>query len=219
MLRYMKKAESYHLPNPQQILRGATVIPAVHGFNGSVNAGFPQPYEATVSQAIIDASVLAAVPGLVKNLDVASGIPNGVARLQFSIKPGNKTVITPDGNIRSSSANAYVYPSLQVDLPAVGTNLQDQALNEIVHAVPPSRNASEYTIINAPLTPTISFLDLKQVLGDKAQVAGSELLQSVSARAKAIVASGGFTSESGLEKVLQIQANSIVNLDGELRYA
>ncbi|KAG6907076.1 hypothetical protein DXG01_010648 [Tephrocybe rancida] len=306
--RYMKKAEAYHLPNPQQVILGATVIPGVHGFRGNVNAGFPQPYEGTVATQNIETALRTAVSGLVKNPDLASGIVNGVARFQYSIKPGNNTVVTPGGNLRSSSANAYIYPSLrvkgnlviltghqataivwgkrdsslsrasgvkfiqtpainsipghafdvtvarevivasgaigsprflelsgvgdprrgkftdllqrvgwlkytiQVDLPAVGTNLQDQALNFNIFAVPPSRPVSEYTILNAPISPIVAFLDVEQVLGaDATRVAGSDLLQSVSKRAKDIVSSGAFTSESGLIKILSNQATSIVD--------
>lgn len=110
---YMKKAEYYHLPNSEQISFGATVNPEVHGFEGNVNAGFPQPYEATVAAQNFVAAARAAIPGLAKNHDVASGTPNGAARFQYSIKPGNKSIITPNGNTRSSSANAYIYPLLQ----------------------------------------------------------------------------------------------------------
>ncbi|KAG6914237.1 hypothetical protein DXG01_001535 [Tephrocybe rancida] len=315
--RYMKKAEAYHLPNPQQVILGATVIPGVHGFRGNVNAGFPQPYEGTVATQNIETALRTAVSSLVKNPDLASGTVNGVARFQYSIKPGNNNVVTPGGNLRSSSANAYIYPSLrvksnlviltghqataivwgkrdsslsrasgvkfiqtpainsipgrvfdvtvarevivasgaigsprflelsgvgdprilnaagitveessliyfsvwgwlkyiiQVDLPAVGTNLQDQALNINIFAVPPNRPVSEYTILNAPLSSTVAFLDVEQVLGaDAARVAGSDLLQSVSKRAKDIVSSGAFTSESGLIKILSNQATSIVD--------
>lgn len=109
----MKKAENYHLPNSQQVLLGATSDPAVHGFNGTVNAGFPQPYEATVVAQKMELAFQAAIPHLAENIDLASGTPNGVARFQYSIKPGNRTEVTPDGNLRSSSANAYIYPSLK----------------------------------------------------------------------------------------------------------
>ncbi|KAG6812407.1 hypothetical protein H0H92_002983 [Tricholoma furcatifolium] len=276
LMRYMKKAERYHLPNQQQAMLGATANPAVHGLDGNVNVGFPQPYEAAVVTQNITEAFQAAIPGLITNIDLASGIPNGVARFQFSIKPGNNTVITPGGNTRSSSADSFIYPFLQeqpnltiltgyyattivwgqrvgnlshasgvrfistpvageslgpefqvqtsrevivasgaigVDLAAVGTNLQDQALNVNVFSVPPTIPTPEYTIINGPLSPAVAFLDIAQVLGnDSARVAGNELLQTVTTRAKDIVASGAFTSESGLVKILQIQANSIVNL-------
>ncbi|KAG6817768.1 hypothetical protein H0H87_003176 [Tephrocybe sp. NHM501043] len=298
-LPYMKKAEIYHLPTPQQVALGATVDPDVHGLQGKVNAGFPQPYEATISAQNLADSMKAAVPGLADNIDAASGTPNGVQRFQFSIKPGNNSVVTPGGNTRSSSANAYIYPSLQekanlvvltghlatqivwgkssgglsrasgvkfiatpetngnpgtefqvkvvrevivasgaigsphflelsgvgdqkilkaagvpVNLPAVGTNLQEQALSIAIFSVPPSRPPSEYTIFNAPMTPTVAFVDIKQILGASgAQVEGSKLTSTISQRAKAIVASGGFTNVGGLTKVLKYQANSIVNLN------
>ncbi|KAG6849533.1 hypothetical protein H0H93_007689 [Arthromyces matolae] len=276
LFHYMKKAEFYHLPNLQQVALGATVDPLVHGFRGKVNAGFPQPYEGTVVAQSMIAAAVAAIPGLVKNDDVASGTPNGAARFQYSIKPGNKTDISPTGNVRSSSANAYIYPSLQahpnlliltghqatrlvwgprsmnlsqavgvkfiptpapntstpmeyevkvalevvvasgsigVDLPAVGTNLQDQALNLIEFAVAQGINASDHTFINAPLTPAVAFVDVEQLLGtDAAQALANDLSQSITPSAKEIVSSGAFTSVSGLEKVLNIQTHSIFKL-------
>ncbi|KAG6894858.1 hypothetical protein C0992_004279, partial [Termitomyces sp. T32_za158] len=272
----MKKAEDYHLPNPQQVFLGATSDPGVHGFNGTVNAGFPQPYEATIAAQKMELAFQAAMPNLTENNDLASGFPNGLARFQYSIKPGNRTKVTPDGNLRSSSANAYIYPSLEkkgnliiltghqattivwakhsgslsrasgvnfiptpaedeipfssyqvallreiiiasgaigVDLPAVGTNLQDQALNLNGFLVSADIPTEQYTAVNAPLSMTVAFLDVEQVLGvDAAFIAQSDLLQSVVQRAKDIVSSGAFTSENGLAKILQIQAKSIFNL-------
>ncbi|KAG5644240.1 hypothetical protein DXG03_008835 [Asterophora parasitica] len=298
MTQYMKKAESYNLPNPQQTSLGASVNPGAHGYSGKVNAGFPQPYEATVAAGYLVTAAQAAIPGLVHNPDVASGNPNGAARFQYSIKPGTGTVVTPDGNTRSSSATAFIYPSLlqkpnlviltghqatrllwgnrvgslsrasgvkfastpvpdaalgpeytvkfskeaivasgaigsphflelsgigdkrilrqvgipvEVDLPSVGTNLQDQALDAIAFAVHPDAPASEYSTINVPFTPAAAFVDIEQVLGKPgARAVGKELRESIPARAKAIVASGAFTSEKGLIKVLRSQADSIL---------
>ncbi|KAG6898522.1 hypothetical protein C0993_006244, partial [Termitomyces sp. T159_Od127] len=279
----MNKAENFHLPNSEQVLLGATADPKVHGFNGSVNTGFPQPYEATVAGQKAELAFQAAIPHLAENDDIASGIPNGVARFQYSIKPGNRTEVTPDGNLRSSSANAYIYPSLGekenliiltghqatsivwaqqsgnlsqasgvnfiptpaaddipasqfqvalkrevivasgamaisileaagVDLPAVGTNLQDQALNMNGFLVSPGTPTEEFTAINAPVSMTVAQLDVEQVLGvDAAHLAGSDLSKSVNQRAKDIVSSGAFTSETGLVKILEIQAKSIFN--------
>lgn len=298
LLGYMKKSEYYHLPNSDQISLGATVNSGVHGYKGNVNAGFPQPYEATVAAQILVEAARAAIPGLAENPDVASGAPNGAARFQYSIKPGNNTAITPNGNIRSSSANAYIYPALNerqnlviltghqatrlvwghgsehlsrasgvkfiqtpipnanpgpefavslknevilaagaigtphvlelsgvgnsgilqragipvvIDLPAVGTNLQDQALNTIVYGVPADTPTSEYTTINAPLTPTVAFVDVEQILGvGVARTVGYELFKSIPTRAENIVTSGAFTSRKGLIKILQTQVESIV---------
>ncbi|KAG6885298.1 hypothetical protein C0993_003459 [Termitomyces sp. T159_Od127] len=271
----MNKAENFHLPNSQQVLLGATADPKVHGFNGSVNTGFPQPYEATVVGQKMELAFQAAIPHLAENDDIASGIPNGVARFQYSIKPGNQSEVTPEGNVRSSSANAYIYPSLGekenliiltghqatsivwaqqsgnlsqasgvnfiptpaaddipasqfqvalkrevivasgaigVDLPAVGTNLQDQALSTNEFLVSPGTPTEEFTAINAPISMTIALLDVEQVLGvDAARLAGSDLSKSVNQRAKDIVSSGAFTSETGLVKILEIQAKSIFN--------
>ncbi|KAG6817769.1 hypothetical protein H0H87_003177 [Tephrocybe sp. NHM501043] len=298
LFRYMKAAEFYNLPNPQQASLGATVNPKAHGFNGDVNAGFPQPYEGTVIMNDMVEAARAAIPGLVQNIDVASGTPNGAARFQYSIKPGNKTEISPDGNTRSSSANAHIYPSLQekpnlviltghqatrlvwgarkgslsrasgvqlvaapspngpvgpefevklakeviiasgaigsprflelsgvgdarileplgisveVDLPAVGTNLQDQALNLILYNVAADIPASDYAFINAPFAPVVAFVDIEQLLGASgARAAGKDLIQSIPARAKNIVSSGAFTNVDGMEKILRAQAESII---------
>ncbi|KAG6907077.1 hypothetical protein DXG01_010649 [Tephrocybe rancida] len=298
MTQYMKAAERYHLPHPQQVKLGATVNPKAHGYSGNVNAGFPQPYEGTVMAEDMLSAARTVIPGLVKNVDVASGIPNGAARFQYSIKPGNKTEISPDGNTRSSSANAYIYPSLQeksnlviltshqatrlvwgppigslsqavgvkfiqtptpnaptgpefevkilkeaiiasgaigsprflelsgvgdariltsvgipveVDLPAVGTNLQDQSLNLVASSVTTDIDTSDYIIVNAPFTPAVAFLDIEQVLGvSAARVAGRDLFQSIPIRAQDIVSSGAFTSLQGMEKILRTQAESIV---------
>ncbi|KAG5637944.1 hypothetical protein H0H81_002538 [Sphagnurus paluster] len=301
LFHYMKKAEKYHLPNLKQTSLGATAIPDAHGYYGKVNAGFPQPYEGAVVTDHLIMAARATIPNLAINLDVASGNPNGAARFQFSIKPGNSTVVRPNGNVRSSSANAYIYPSLpeqpnfiilvghqatslvwrklsgslsfasgvkfiatplqdakpgrefdvkieneaivasgaigsphflelsgvgdsrilkkvgipveasRVDLPAVGTNLQDQALNIATYAIAPNASASDYTILNAPLTPAVAFADIEQILGtNAAHIIAKDLVESIPARAKAIVSSGAFTSESGMTKILAIQAESII---------
>lgn len=103
----------------------------------------------------------------------------------------------------------------QVDLPAVGTNLQDQALNLNGFLVSADRPTEEFTAVNAPLSMTVAFLDVEQVLGvDAAHIAESNLSQSVDQRAKDIVSSGAFTSENGLAKILQIQAKSIFTFKG-----
>ncbi|KAG5636284.1 hypothetical protein H0H81_008539 [Sphagnurus paluster] len=265
-----------------QISLGVNAKAEAHGYNGKVNVGFPQPYEAAVVIGHLVTAARAAIPDLAANPDVASGNPNGAARFQFSIKPSDATASTPGGNIRSSSANAYIYPSLlekpnlvilvehqatrlvwqekstslsrasgvkfiatplpqaapgpefivnivneaivasgaigsphflelsgvgdprilkkvgipvQVDLPAVGTNLQDQALNTVIYAITPDAPASEYTILNGALTPAVAFVDIEQVLGAKwARAMGKDLVESIPARAKAIVSSGAFTT-------------------------
>ncbi|KAG5732477.1 Glucose oxidase, partial [Termitomyces sp. T112] len=294
LFHYMKKAERYHLPNSQQISLGATVDPTAHGFAGKVNAGFPQPYEATDLAQSMVTTARVVIPSLFENIDVASGTPNGVARFQFSLQPGNKTEISSNGNVRSSSANAYVYPSLQekpnlviltnhqatrlvwgprvnfqsraseaefeamiekeviiasgaigsphflelsgigdpqilkragipveVDLPAVGTNLQDQAQNFMAFNVAPGISSSKYTAVNAPVSLAVAFLDIVQVLGtDGARMVADELFQSISPRARDIVAAGAFTNVNGMEKILHSQIQSIINFKAPvLEYA
>ncbi|KAG6860600.1 hypothetical protein C0991_011880, partial [Blastosporella zonata] len=102
-----------------------------------------------------------------------------------------------------------------VDLPAVGTNLQDQALNIIAFNVATNISTSDYVIVNAPFPPAVAFVDIEQVLGvSGAQAAGDDLIQSIPVRAREIVASGAFTNVDGMEKILRTQAKSIIDLKG-----
>lgn len=73
------------------------------------------------------------------------------------------------------------------------------------------------TTLNQPSSVAVAYIDLEQTLGsENAQIVGKGLVESVGSRAKDIVAAGGFTSEKGLEKVLRLQAESIVNQHGRL---
>ncbi|KZS98576.1 alcohol oxidase [Sistotremastrum niveocremeum HHB9708] len=300
LLTYMKKSEIYHVPNAEQRARGATSVPSVHGTQGQVNVGFPQPWGAWVSYQSHISSVLATFPDAQRNPDIGTGTPNGASVFVYSIKPG--TSETPGGNVRSSSAAAYIYPFLgtsakpnltilvghqattivwdraagkpgkpkaigvkfaatpaanttigtvysvvvqdevivssgalgsprflelsgigdknilkkagvpvMVDLPSVGTNLQDQPLTTSLYQIKPGQNSSVIETANQITEGSVAYIELNQILGAKGPAAGQYLLNSISDRAQAIVKTGGFTSVSGLKKVLQYQANSIVN--------
>jgi choline dehydrogenase len=62
---------------------------------------------------------------------------------------------------------------------------------------------------------SVAYLDIFQVLGqEQGEAAAQDLLNTVSERAEEIVASGGFTSVSGLEKILTEQAESMLYRNG-----
>lgn len=50
---------------------------------------------------------------------------------------------------------------------------------------------------------------------EKGNLSAHELLTTVNERAKEIAASGGFTNEEALRKILKMQAESMVDNDGE----
>ena len=103
--------------------------------------------------------------------------------------------------------------TLQVDLPAVGTNLQD-------HVLVPSTYLPNTPIVNSsnPNTPTTlaaSFITLPQILGKSgADLYVRELNSTISERAAAIVASGAAVSRIGLEKIFTAQAMQFGEQDG-----
>lgn len=113
----MKKAEGFRPPSPSQLDLGATwdPSPSVHNTFGPVSASYPNPYSAANSfGAYISSLITYFFPvGLVQNPDVCSGTPNGAARIAYSIMPGSNTTNGTKGNIRSSSARAYVYHFLE----------------------------------------------------------------------------------------------------------
>jgi len=97
-----------------------------------------------------------------------------------------------------------------VDLPSVGTNLQDQALVINAYNITVNNN-----IINSPQIFVGIFADYEQVLGaERAKSFAEELKTSIPERAAAIVASGAFTSVEGMSKILEEQAMQIVDQKG-----
>lgn len=121
----MKKSEGFNQPSSSQTALGATwdPSPSVHNTMGPVSASFPSPYSAGGSFGAYIYSLLAyfAPVGLVQNVDACSGIPNGAARVAYSIIPGRNTSNETEGNIRASSARSYVYPF--VEQPGAKDNL------------------------------------------------------------------------------------------------
>ena len=103
--------------------------------------------------------------------------------------------------------------SPQVDLPAVGTNLQDQAL---VGSLYLSDNPiSNSTNPHVPEALAASFITLPQILGKSgADSYVQELNSTISQRAAAIVASGAAVSQIGLEKIFTAQAMQFGEQDG-----
>ena len=104
---------------------------------------------------------------------------------------------------------------LQVDLPAVGTNLQDQALVVSLYSL--NTPISNSTNPHVPQTLAASFITLPQILGKSgADSYVRELNSTISERAAAIVASGAAVSQIGLEKILTAQAMQFGEQDGIL---
>lgn len=91
-----------------------------------------------------------------------------------------------------------------VDLPAVGTNFQDQAIVTSLYLFDTPANSSDPHVPSALAS---SFLTLPQILGKSgADSYVRELNSTISQRAAAIVASGAAVSQSGLEKIFTTQA-------------
>ena len=104
--------------------------------------------------------------------------------------------------------------SVKVDLPSIGTNLQDQALNILEYLPPASVNASFFDTTNEPISTAVAFLNLSQIVGGLASEFGNLLQSTVTQRAKAVVDSGAFTSQEGLVKAFSLQARSIIAGNG-----
>lgn len=79
LMSYMKKAEKFHPPTPEQASRGATFEMNAHGTNGKVGTGFYTPYEPyKFYQLFLSAAVK--VFGIVKGKDLCTGNPNIVSQ-------------------------------------------------------------------------------------------------------------------------------------------
>lgn len=103
----------------------------------------------------------------------------------------------------------------KVNLPAVGTNLQDHALTVQLYEMSPDVNETAVDSSNAPGVGAVAFPNVYQVLGQaRGEAFGKQLLSTIKDRAKAIVSSGGFTSQKGAEKFLKYQAQSIIQSKG-----
>ena len=103
----------------------------------------------------------------------------------------------------------------QVDLPAVGTNLQDQSLVTSLYQL--NTPVSNSTNVHVPQALAASFITLPQILGKSgADSYVQELKSTISERAAAIVASGAAVSQIGLEKIFTAQAMQFGEQDGIL---
>ena len=103
--------------------------------------------------------------------------------------------------------------TFQVDLPAVGTNLQDQSLVTSLYLL--NTTLSNSTNPHVPQTLAASFITLPQMLGKSAADSYvQELNSTISKRAAAIVASGAAVSQIGLEKIFTAQATQFGEQDG-----
>lgn len=131
---YMKKAEAFHSPNAAQLSLGVTYSAAAHGTSGHVLSGFPNPYNCPpckIWDTLIDAAA-ETFPGLrtTGNLDQCSGDPRGAARCSYSIIPGSENSHEHSGtpNVRSSSAQSYVYSLPSAARPNLRILVQHQAI-------------------------------------------------------------------------------------------
>ncbi|KAF8998504.1 hypothetical protein BDQ17DRAFT_1361891 [Cyathus striatus] len=95
-----------------------------------------------------------------------------------------------------------------VDLPSIGTNLQDQA--GVVFAFNATENLRGGPPGHAPAAGAAAFVTLPQLIGADAAVDYVQSLQStIKDRAGSLVSSGNAVSEKGMEKILAIQARQI----------
>ncbi|KZV83874.1 alcohol oxidase [Exidia glandulosa HHB12029] len=132
-----------------------------------------------------------------KEVIVAAGAIGSAAFLELS-GIGNKTVLQAAG------------VQTVVDLPSVGTNLQDQFFNNFEFE-PASSAPYIPPAANMPPFVSTSFLTLAQIVGNStAGSLGKSLTGSVESRAKDAVAKGRFSSVNGLKKMLRVQADLVV---------
>lgn len=108
--RYMKKAEGFVAPSPETLDRGAIFQASAHGTTGPLPVGFPTPYNSGIVFSDFITAATRAVANFTAVTDLGSGENNGVGRNMYSLKPGSPG--TTGGNLRSTSANAYIYPFL-----------------------------------------------------------------------------------------------------------
>ena len=104
-----------------------------------------------------------------------------------------------------------------VDLPSVGTNYHEGASVAMLYNLSATVNKSAVETLNEPGTGASNLLNITQLLGDAAgKAAAQDLQNTVKERAAAIVASGAFTNEKGMETMLAYQAQSIADFNGGL---
>jgi hypothetical protein len=103
----------------------------------------------------------------------------------------------------------------RINLPAVGTNLQDHGLTVQLYEMAPDVNETSVDSSNAPAAGAVCFPNLYQLFGlERAQTVASQLKSTIADRARALVASGAFSSQRGAEKMLKYQADSLIDAKG-----
>ncbi|KAJ7030825.1 alcohol oxidase [Mycena alexandri] len=102
MLHYMKKSENFMPPTPDQVVKGAESIPAVHGSTGPVHAAFSHGmYGGPQQPAFLAAATNAS--GIMHCKDLSAGQANCVTMTPCSLNYN-------DNDRRSSSAQSYLTP-------------------------------------------------------------------------------------------------------------
>ncbi|KZP06337.1 GMC oxidoreductase [Athelia psychrophila] len=102
--------EGYINPDQQQISEGAGVLPQLHGYSGPTEASFYEPLKAPAMQRLYKTAILQVFQNLVVGPDLNQRYNGSV------ISSTSGSYHTPAGSnitIRSSSANAWLYPSSQ----------------------------------------------------------------------------------------------------------
>ncbi|KAF8811144.1 alcohol oxidase [Phlegmacium glaucopus] len=165
-------------------------------WNEIVNGGLPRPQGVAFQSQDSPAGEMTI--NVEKEVIVSAGTLGTPKFLELS-GIGNKTILGSLGI------------PVTVDLPAVGTNLQDQALVVSLYVANTPINSSDP---HAPGTILSSFLTLPQILGKSgADSYVQELKTTISQRAAAIVASGAAVSQVGLENIFAIQAKQFGEQD------
>jgi len=136
-----------------------------------------------------------------------------------------KEVVVSAGSIRSpqmlelsgignpSILGSFGIPVV-INLPAVGTNLQDHALTFHAYNQTAGLGPDFIDTSQAPEVPfqSAAYVDIYQAFGPAlGHTMGQSLKSTVDSRAAAQVAAGAFSSTSGLKKLLNFQATSIVD--------
>ncbi|KAL8293762.1 hypothetical protein RQP46_000463 [Phenoliferia psychrophenolica] len=104
----MKKAERFSPPDAEDASRGASFDPLARGFNGLVGIGWPTPYQPyKLFQGFVAAC--AEVFGIATGKDLCGGDPNSATQNSFSLNQGGSNA---SAAVRTSSATAYLYPTL-----------------------------------------------------------------------------------------------------------
>ncbi|KIJ45888.1 GMC oxidoreductase [Sphaerobolus stellatus SS14] len=164
--RYMKKSERFHKPTLNQTNLGVTFQPSAHGLNGRVSTGFPNPYPCPLCNlwdVLIQASS-AVFPGIrtTGEIDQCSGDPRGVSRCSYSIIPGSDSDLEAGENIRSSSAESYVYSLSPNDRPNLHILVEHKAVNIVWNEHPDLPPSARGVAFQAESDPSQSFLAIVQ---------------------------------------------------------